>query len=144
MIISGHGRVITALYMDHPVQKIAYQRVLEVLVICAGGTLYCYGVADFELANGPPQIISKFDGQPNSPWVTVTSFSLECEEDIVEDDWMNFTSVKNRKKTKLLNPILFIAGSSTGLISSLNVINGTIIHSGKLYRGCLIIIKRSF
>ena len=76
MLITNHGRIITALYMEQEVTSVAYQRVLEVLLIVAGGQIYTYGVADTELEKAPPQLLSK-TGEDNQNWCTVGAFSLE-------------------------------------------------------------------
>ena len=62
--------------MEQEVTSVAYQRVLEVLLIVAGGQIYTYGVADTELEKAPPQLLSK-TGEDNQNWCTVGAFSLE-------------------------------------------------------------------
>jgi WD40 repeat protein len=130
MIMTNHGRVISALYMDEAVTQMTYQRVIEVLVVCSGGDIYSYGVADFELRDEPPVILSKISCE-GSPWTTIVSFSLQVNEEIVEEDWkrLNEERFPNRAKTKFMNPILFISGQKNGKIASIDVVNGAILHS---------------
>ena len=64
--------------MEQEVTSVAYQRVLEVLLIVAGGEIFTYGVADTELEKAPPQLLSKIEtGGDNQNWCTVGAFSLE-------------------------------------------------------------------
>ena len=48
-----------------------------------------------------------------SPWSLVVSFSVQVGEEMIEEDWKNFTDDihPDRNKTKFDNPILFIAGN---------------------------------
>ena len=62
--------------------------------------------------NEPPVLISKF-AMEASPWSLVVSFSVQVGEEMIEEDWKNFTDEihPDRSKTKFDNPMLFIAGN---------------------------------
>ena len=133
ILMTNHGRIITGLYLEKAVTAVAYQRVLEVLLVVAGGEIHTYGVADCELADRPPQLLSTVAAgdETDSEWVTVSAFSVEVEDETVEADWKLFQNQtrKNRARLKLHNAILFVAARLNGEIASLDIHQGKILHS---------------
>ena len=130
LLMTNHGRIIATLDMDNPITSVAYQRVLECLVVVAGGSWYTYGVADCELAQSPePKLLSTI---ATGDWATCAAFSLEVEDETVEHDWAQFNVEqvrKNRAKLKLHNAILFIGAKTSGIIASVDINKGAILHS---------------